>query len=81
MNNESIDYKYRVEAVELAEAPVDMPKDVWHSYLIVRGKSKIEGLALGSHFDVTQHAESVAERLNERINRGSTNYVSRKKKA
>jgi hypothetical protein len=80
MNNETNDLKYRVEAVELAEAPADMPQDVWHSYLIVRGKSRIEGLKPGSHFDVTQHAEAVAEGLNERLGRASTAYVSSKKK-
>lgn len=80
MDNDIDDFKYRVDAVELAEAPEGMPKDEWHSYVIVRGKSKIEGLKPGTRFDVMQHAEEVAEGLNERFKKGSTAYVSSRKK-
>lgn len=80
MDSQVDDFKYRVDTVEPASAPDGMPDDVWHSYVIVRGKSKIEGLKPGSRFDVTQHAETVAEGLNERYSKGSSAYVSSKKK-
>ena len=78
--NKKPEFKYRIEAVEPTNAPDGMPEGEWHSYLLVRGTSKIEGLKPGSLLDVTQHAESVIEGLNERYAKGSSAYVSSKKK-
>jgi hypothetical protein len=80
MDDLADDFEYRVETVELAVAPTDMPNEEWHSYVIVRGKTRIEGLKCGSHFEVMQHAEAAAEGFNQRFSKGYTSYVSSKKK-
>ena len=74
------EFRYRIESVEPADTPEGMPAGEWHSYVLVRGNSKIEGLKPGSLRNVTLHAESVIEGLNERYTKGSSAYVSSKKK-
>ena len=74
------DYLYHVEHVEKVDAPADLPGDQWHRYVIGRGTSKIEGLKSGSLAEVRQHAENVAEDLNERANKKISTYASRSKK-
>ena len=75
------DYLYRVEHVEKVDAPAGMPGDLWHRYVIGRGKSKIEGMKPGSMAEVRQHAENVADDLNERANKTIYTYASRNKKS
>jgi hypothetical protein len=72
--------KYHVESVEKTTPPDGMPEGNWHRYIIARGRSKIEGFRPGSLQTVTQHAETVAEGLNERSFKGSSPYVSRTRK-
>ena len=80
VDDETNEFKYRVKTVEAAEAPESMPQEEWHSYVIVRGKSVIEGMKPGSYSEVMQHAEIVAEGLNERFRSGGSSYASSKKK-
>ena len=77
---DNTDYLYRVEHVEKVAAPAGLPGDEWHRYVIGRGSSKIEGLKPGNMLDVRQHAESVADDLNERANKKISTYASRNKK-
>ena len=77
---DTTDYLYHVESVEKIAPPAGMPGDDWHRYIIGRGNSKIEGLKPGSLHDVRQHAETVADNLNERANKTISTYASRNKK-
>ena len=80
LENKPYEHKYHVESVEKTTPPDGMPEGDWHRYIIARGRSKIEGFRPGSLKTVTQHAETVAEGLNERSFKGSSPYVSRTRK-
>ena len=81
LENNTFEGTYRVESVEKTDPPQGIPAGDWHRYIIGRGNSKIEGLKPGSFQAVTEHAESVAEDLNERATKySSVYYVSRKRK-
>lgn len=72
--------KYRVMAVEKAPPPDGMTGD-WHSYVIGEGKSKIDGKRRGTLQAVREHAETVAETLNNRsTSKSYSTYAIRKKK-
>jgi len=72
--------KYNVITVEKTLPPKGMAGN-WHHYVIGEGESKIDGKRCGSLEMVWEHAESVAESLNDRAaRRGSSAYVMRRKK-
>lgn len=71
--------KFQVVTVEKTTPPEGMPGDNWHRYVIGQGTSKIEGKKPGTLQTVTQHAETVAEDLNLRMDRGGSTYAPRKK--
>ncbi len=79
MDDNTHEYRYRVESVEPTNAPSGTPDGIWHRYVIVRGSSQISGMKPGSLYEVTQHAEEEAQGYNERFAKGGTTYVSRKK--
>jgi hypothetical protein len=68
---------YNVICVEKASAPDGMPGDDWYRYVLGYGNAKIEGLKPGTLNGVTQHAQTVADNLNERKDRRGSIYVSR----
>lgn len=70
---------YKVIIVEQIESPSGMP-GAWHRYVIQRGASKIEGLHAGELNEATEHAESFAESLNERLSKKVVAYGSQRKK-
>lgn len=72
--------KFQVVSVEPTTPPAGMPDGKWHRYVIGQGTSKIEGMKLGSLKSVTQHAETVADDLNERANRSGSTYAPRNKR-
>lgn len=67
--------KYNVVTVEKIETPEGMPGNNWHRYVIGRGNSKIEGTKPGTLKSVTEHAESVAEDLNSRAQKGGSYFA------
>jgi len=72
--------KYRVMTVTEIAPPEGMT-GMWHHYIIGEGHSKIDGKRPGTLQAVTQHAETVAERLNLRAATGSyPTHISRSKK-
>ncbi len=71
--------KYRVVSVEKTTPPKGMPGDNWHRYVIGQGNSRIEGNKPGSLKAVTEHAETVTEDLNSRMDRGGSTYAPRKR--
>ena len=81
LEDNTVEGTYRVESVEKTDPPQGIAAGDWHRYIIGQGNSKIEGLKSGSLQAVTEHAESVAEDLNERATKySSVYYVSRKRK-
>ena len=83
MNTETddeVELRYLVESVEPCEPPSGMPPGEWYRYIIGQGMSKIEGLRPGSIHEVRNHAEEVAQGLNERVNKNVSAYAARKKK-
>jgi len=71
--------KYHVTMVEATLPPAGMTGS-WHHYVIGEGDSKIDGKRCGSLEMVREHAESVAESLNDRAERGGTSaYVACRK--
>lgn len=67
--------EFHVETVEKTMPPEGAPDDNWYRYVIGKGTSKIEGKKHGSLYDVTRHAETVAEDLNSRKARHGSMYV------
>jgi hypothetical protein len=72
--------EFNVITVEKITTPEGMPGDSWHRYVIGKGSSRIEGKKPGSLYEVTQHAETVAEDLNSRKARGGSMYAPRNRK-
>lgn len=72
--------EFNVITVEKITTPEGMPGDCWHRYVIGKGSSRIEGKKPGSLYEVTQHAETVAEDLNSRKARGGSMYAPRNRK-
>ena len=71
---------FHVEMVELTQPPEGAPDDNWVRYVIGKGSSKIEGKKIGSLYEVTQHAENVAESLNSRKDRYDSIHIYRKRR-
>ena len=71
--------EYKVVIVEQIEPPSGMLGD-WFRYVIQRGESTIEGLHPGELNEVTEHAETFAESLNERLTKKVHAYGSQRKK-
>ena len=71
--------KYRVERVEKTTRPEGIPNGEWFRYVIGQGRSRIEGCKAGTLKEVTRHAESVAEDLNNRAANGYSAYAPRRR--
>ncbi len=67
-NDDTYEDEYHVVSVEETDLPEGILVGNWHRYVIGKGKSKIEGFKSGSLQSVTEHAESVADDINERAN-------------
>jgi len=70
---------YKVVFIEQIDPPTGVLGD-WYRYVIQRGESKIEGQHAGGLNDVTEHAETFAESLNERLSKKYPAYGSQGKK-
>lgn len=71
--------KYRVMSVKKTATPKGLPEGNWFRYVIGQGRSKIEGLRPGTLKTVTDHANSVANDLNDRGARGYSYSVTQKR--
>lgn len=74
------DNQYLVVSVEESEPPQGMTNGHWYRYVIGRGKSKIEGVKSGTLAAVRLHAQTFADDLNDRANRGGSFYAPRQRK-
>jgi len=60
--------------------PEGLPGSNWYRYVIGQGRGKIEGLRPGTLETVTDHANSVANDLNDRGANGYKYSVTQKRK-
>ncbi|MEJ2361115.1 MAG: hypothetical protein P8Z75_06770 [Gammaproteobacteria bacterium] len=72
--------KYRVMSVKKTRPPEGMPDVPWHRYVIGYGQGKINGMKPGTLNAVTQHAQAVAESLNQRAKCKGSIYAPRSRK-
>jgi hypothetical protein len=74
------DDKYQVVTVEKTDPPQGMEDGNWYRYVIGQGRSKIEGVKLGTLQAVTEHAHTMVDDLNTRAARSGSFYAPRKRK-
>ena len=75
-NNEVIKRKFNVTNIEKISTPDGMVGDNWYQYVVGQGSSEIKGLTMGTLKQVTEHANNVADDLDERSKGKKTGYSS-----
>lgn len=68
--------KFSVMHIEKISTPDGMVGDNWYQYVVGQGTSEIKGLTMGTLNQVTEHANNVANDLNERSKGKKTGYTS-----
>ena len=76
INDEIIKLKFNVMDIEKISTPDGMAGDNWYQYVVGEGTSEIKGLTMGTLNQVTEHANKVADDLNERSKGKKTGYSS-----
>ena len=76
IKDEVIKAKFNVMNIEKISTPDGMSGDNWYQYVVGQGSSEIQGLTMGTLKQVTEHADKVAEDLNERSRGKKTGYTS-----
>lgn len=71
---------FNVMSIEKTSAPEGMVGDDWYKYVIGKGSSEIQGLKMGTLNEVTEHANNVANDLNDRSKGKKTSNIINKKK-
>lgn len=66
IKDEVIKLKFNVMNIEKISTPDGMVGDNWYQYVVGQGSSEIKGLTMGTLKQVTEHANKVADDLNER---------------
>jgi len=68
--------KFNVMNIEKISTPSGMEGDNWFQYVVGQGTSEIKGLTMGTLNQVTEHANKVADDLNDRSKGKKTGYSS-----
>ncbi len=76
IKNEVIKRKFSVMNIEKISTPDGMAGDNWYQYVVGQGSSEIKGLTMGTLKQVTEHANKVADDLNERSKGKKAGYSS-----
>jgi len=76
VKNEVIKCKYNVMNIEKISTPDGMVGDNWYQYVVGQGSSEIKGLTMGTLNQVTEHANNIADDLNDRSKGKKTGYTS-----
>ena len=76
VKEEVLKSKFSVMNIEKTSTPAGMAGDNWYQYVVGEGSSEIKGLTMGSLKHVTEHANKVAEDLNERSKGKKSGYSS-----
>ena len=74
--DEIIKRKFTVMNIEKINTPDGMAGDNWYQYVVGQGTSEIKGLTMGTLKQVTEHANNVANDLDERSKGKKTGYSS-----
>ena len=76
INDEVIKRKFNVMNIEKIDTPDGMAGDNWYQYVVGQGSSEIKGLTMGTLKQVTEHANKVADDLNDRSKGKKAGYTS-----
>ncbi len=76
VKKEVIKLKFNVMNIEKIDTPDGMSGDNWYQYVVGQGSSEIKGLTMGTLNQVTEHANKIAEDLNDRSKGKKTGYSS-----
>lgn len=76
INDEVVKRKFNVMNIEKISTPDGMVGDNWYQYVVGQGSSEIKGLTMGTLKQVTEHANKVADDLNDRSKGKKTGYSS-----
>ena len=76
INDEVVKRKFNVMNIEKISTPDGMAGDNWYQYVVGQGTSEIKGLTMGTLNQVTEHANNVADDLNDRSKGKKTGYSS-----
>lgn len=76
INDEVIKRKFNVMNIEKISTPDGMVGDNWYQYVVGQGSSEIKGLTMGTLKQVTEHANKIADDLNDRSKGKKTGYSS-----
>lgn len=76
IHEEVIKRKFTVMNIEKINTPDGMAGDNWYQYVVGQGTSEIKGLTMGTLKQVTEHANNVANDLDERSKGKKTGYSS-----
>jgi len=76
VKDEVIKCKYNVMNIEKISTPDGMVGDNWYQYVVGQGSSEIKGLTMGTLNQVTEHANNIADDLNDRSKGKKTGYTS-----
>lgn len=76
INDEVIKRKFNVMNIEKISTPDGMVGDNWYQYVVGQGSSEIKGLTMGTLKQVTEHANKVADDLNDRSKGKKAGYSS-----
>ena len=76
IKNEVIKRKFNVMNIEKINTPDGMVGDNWYQYVVGQGSSEIKGLTMGTLNQVTEHANKVADDLDDRSKGKKTGYSS-----
>ena len=76
INDEVIKRKFNVMNIEKIDTPDGMDGDNWYQYVVGQGSSEIKGLTMGTLKQVTEHANKVADDLNDRSKGKKAGYTS-----
>lgn len=76
INDEVIKRKFNVMNIEKISTPDGMVGDNWYQYVVGQGSSEIKGLTMGTLKQVTEHANNVADDLDDRSKGKKTGYSS-----
>jgi hypothetical protein len=71
---------YRVESVEVCDAPRRAEQGGWCRYVLLSGSSRIVGRHLGNLSQTRREAHALADKLNSRLRSGKVPWTARSRK-
>jgi len=72
---------YHVKSVETCRAPSGLAEDNWCRYVLTNSQSRVVGRYRGSLKQTRRNAETLADKLNNRLRKGYSPWATRGRKA